>query len=152
MIRLEVEDVVKLIQNYSPNYKPQIVYSLVDKRINTRFTEKRHDEYQNPAPGTVVDQGLVEHPGNQASFDFYMIAHKATIATALPVHYYVVANRTNMTKEQVEQFTYHLCYNFFNFMGSIKVPAAVMYAHKIANYAHDITMPSEGLAYNLHYI
>ena len=88
---------MKVIQGYSNNYKPQILDTLVDKRINTRFTEKRGDEYQNPAPGTVVDQGLVEHPGNQASFDFYMIAHKATIATALPVHYYVVANRTNMT-------------------------------------------------------
>ena len=86
-----------------------------------------------------------------------MIAHRATIATALPVHYYVVANRTNMSKEQVELFTYHLCYNFFNFVGTIKVPAAVMYAHKIANYAHDILMsanllPSDELACNLHYL
>ena len=37
-------------------------------------------------------------------------------------------------------------------MGTIKVPAAVVYAHKIANYAHDIAMPSEALAYNLHYL
>ena len=67
-----------------------------------------------------------------------MIAHKATIATALPVHYFVASNDTKMNKELIETFTYHLCYNFFNFMGTIKVPAAVMYAHKIANYTHDI--------------
>ena len=81
-----------------------------------------------------------------------MIAHRATIATALPVHYYVVSNRTAMSKEQVEAFTYHLCYNFFNFVGSIKVPAAVMYAHKIANYAQDIAIPSDDLALKLHYL
>jgi hypothetical protein len=142
-----------LIQNFAPNYRPQILYTLVDKRINTRLTEKRGDTYENPAPGTVLDQGLVENPGTKDSFDFYMIAHRATIATALPVHYNVVSNRTSMTKEQIEQFTYHLCYNFFNFMGSIKVPAAVMYAHKIANYAQDIAViPNEGLADKLHYL
>jgi hypothetical protein len=82
--------VTSIIQGYSPNYKPEIIYTLVNRRINTRFTEKRRDEYHNPAPGTVVDSGLVEHPGDQSSFDFYMIAHKETIATARPVHYHVV--------------------------------------------------------------
>jgi hypothetical protein len=38
-------------------------------------------------------------------------------------------------------------------MGSIKVPGAVMYAHKVANYANDLgILPSEGLAGNLHYL
>lgn len=134
---------IHTIKNFSAGYSPQIIFTLVDKKINSRFTELRNDEYQNPAPGTVVDQGLVENAFSKESFDFYLIAHRATIATALPVHYHVVANRSNLSKEQIEELTYHLCYNFFNFMGSIKVPAAVMYAHKVANYAHDITMPSE---------
>ena len=68
-----------------------------------------------------------------------MVPHKATIATALPVHYYVAKNTTPLTNQQVEEFTYHLCYNYFNFMGSIKVPGSVIYAHKIANYAHAVT-------------
>jgi hypothetical protein len=87
------------------------------------------------------------------SFDFYMVAHRATIATALPVHYFVVKNTTAMQQQQVEEFTYHLCYNYFNFMGSIKVPGAVMYAHKVANYALDLKiLPSEKLSTNLHYL
>jgi hypothetical protein len=46
-----------------------------------------------------------------------------------------------------------LCYNYFNFMGSIKVPGAVMYAHKIANYANDLgILPSDALSANLHYL
>ena len=67
-----------------------------------------------------------------------------------------------MTKEHIEQFTYSLCYNFFNFMGTIKVPAAVMYAHKIANYTNDIlyskdvkvasVAPSDKLSIYLHYL
>jgi hypothetical protein len=127
----------------------------VDKKINTRLVEKNNDSYSNPAPGTVVDTGLVEHSpqSGNGSFDFYMVAHKATIATALPVHYFVVKNTTTMNQNQVEEFTYHLCYNYFNFMGSIKVPAAVMYAHKVANYANDLAiLPSDRLCTNLHYL
>ena len=60
---------------------------------------------------------------------------------------------TTMNQNQVEEFTYHLCYNYFNFMGSIKVPAAVMYAHKVANYANDLAiLPSDRLCTNLHYL
>jgi eukaryotic translation initiation factor 2C len=131
------------------------LYTLVDKRINTRLVEKQGDSYANPAPGTIVDTGLVEHaPANgKGSFNFYMVAHKATIATALPVHYFVVKNTTTLRQEEVETFTYHLCYNYFNFMGSIKVPGAVMYAHKVANYANDLgILPSEALSGNLHYL
>ena len=143
------------IQSVQANYNLKILYCLVDKKINTRLVEKNNDSYSNPAPGTVVDTGLVEHgPQNgNGSFDFYMVAHRATIATALPVHYFVVKNTTTMNQNQVEEFTYHLCYNYFNFMGSIKVPAAVMYAHKVANYANDLAiLPSDRLCTNLHYL
>jgi hypothetical protein len=82
-----------------------------------------------------------------------MVAHKATIATALPVHYFVVKNTTNMNQNQVEEFTYHLCYNYFKFMGSIKLHAAVMSAQKVANYATDFAiLPSDRLCTNLHYL
>ena len=67
-----------------------------------------------------------------------MIANRGTIGTSAPVHYFVVANKTKMTKDQVETFTYHLCYNYFNYAGSIKVPSAVMYAKKLANYAYEM--------------
>ena len=90
------------------NYSPKLLYTLVDKKINTRLVEKVGSDYANPAPGTTVDKGLVEHAPNGAdSFDFYMVAHRATVATALPVHYFVVKNTTAMKEKEVEEFTYH---------------------------------------------
>jgi len=84
------------------------LYTLVDKKINTRLVEKVNNSYANPAPGTTVDKGLVEHaPNGAGSFDFYMVAHRATVATALPVHYFVVKNTTAMKDKEVEEFTYH---------------------------------------------
>ncbi len=138
------------------------MYTLVEKKINSRFCERTADNYENPAPGTVVDSGLIEYVPSTSQFDFYMIAHKATIATALPVHYFVAENSTQMGKDEIQTFTYHLCHNFFNFMGTTKVPAAVMYAEKIARYTHEYLYskkieavqvpPNERLSLNLHYI
>ena len=60
----------------------------------------------NPAPGTVVDTCLTESTGIPNMYDFYLIPHKATIATALPVHYRVAYNTTKLDKKEVETFTY----------------------------------------------
>ena len=84
-----------------------------------------------------------------------MIPHEATIATARPVHYIVAKNETKpqLTPRQIQTFTYAMCYNYFNFGGSIKVPASVMYAHKVAHYCNDLRIdPNDVLAKNLHYL
>ncbi len=59
------------------------------------------------------------------------------MATAQPVHFNVVYNTTGLAKDKIETSTYHLCYNYFNFAGPIKVPAPCMYAQKIAKFAID---------------
>jgi len=82
-----------------------------------------------------------------------LIPHKATVATARPVHYKVVHNTTGLTKNQIEMMTFHQCYNYVNFSGSIKVPSSVMYAHKISNYVHDNNVETNAdLACILHYL
>ena len=107
----------------------------------------------NPGPGTVVDTALVESQGDN-SFDFFMIPHKATVATARPVHFKIVYNTTDLTKDQIETSTYHLCYNYFNWPGPIKVPSACMYAQKLAKYSIDngIKEPNLSLATSLHFL
>lgn len=61
----------------------------------------------NPAPGTLVDKGIVERDGDKI-FDFFMISNNnPKTATALPVHYSVAINTTDMTKTEIEEFTHH---------------------------------------------
>lgn len=106
----------------------------------------------NPSPGTVLDTALVENQGDN-TYDFFMIPHKATVATAQPVHYKVIYNTSNLNKDQFELTTYHLCYNYVNFCGSIKVPSACMYAKKIADYsAENKCKPNERLSTYLHFL
>jgi len=55
----------------------------------------------------------------------------------MPVHYFATINESeDLTKEAVENLTYGLCYIYPNWAGSIKVPAPVQLAHKIADYHH----------------
>jgi aubergine-like protein len=125
----------------------------VDKKVSHRLVVKDSDTgYFNPAPGTCVDSSLIENMGD-VLFDFFLIAHRATVATAIPVHYMVIYNNTGMLKSDIETLTYHLCHGYFNFTGSIKVPASCMYAHKVANYTHEIgIIPNPKLAESLHYL
>jgi aubergine-like protein len=125
----------------------------VDKRVSHRLVVKDNDTgYFNPTPGTCVDSGLVENMGD-VLFDFLLIAHRARVGAAIPVHYMVVYNNTGMLKRDIETLTYHLCHGYFNFRGRIKVPASCMYAHKVAKYTHDIGIkPNPKLAESLHYL
>jgi len=136
VIKYELGDMIDVFLKFDKKYKPKILYIFVDKRINTRFFCEDNGKMINPASGTVIDTCLVESQ-SQDRYDFYLIPHKATIATACPVHYRVAHNTTGLTKKQVEQYTFDQCFGYYNFMGPIKVPASVMYAHKIAYYSYD---------------
>ena len=154
VLEVELGRMIQAFKSYRQGYEPKILYVFVNKEINTRLFEPVGENMLNPPEGTVVDTDLVEIEGSADKFDFYMIPHHASIATARPVHYIVAKNDTGLSKRQVEQFTYDQCYQYFNFGGSIKVPASVMYAHKIAKYCHDVRMNAlpDKLEKNLHFL
>ena len=71
----------------------------MNKRIQHRLFERDNGHgYLNPGPGTVLDSALVENEGDRI-FDFFLIPHKATVATALPVHFKVIHNSSSLSKD-----------------------------------------------------
>ena len=124
----------------------------MNQKLNQRFFVKSNGAFINAGAGTVIDSQLVKTQGEN-EYDFYMVPHSATVATAMPVQFSVKYNDSAFDKEAFETLTYHLCYNYFNFGGGIKVPNVVKYAEKAANYASDIKgKPNGGMAGNLHYL
>ena len=98
---------MEAIKGYAPNYDPKILYLFINKRITTRFFEKSGGGVINPGPGTLVDQTIVQQDGDKI-FDFYMVANdNPTSATAIPVHYQVAINTTNLTKQEIQEMIYH---------------------------------------------
>ena len=112
----------------------KIMLILVNKRINTRlFSMESGDRLTNPLPGTVIDYGIVRRDG----YDFYLVSQRTRQGVATPTHYTVVYDDVGAPAEQIISLTYKLCYTYYNVAGSIRVPAPIQYAHRLANLIGD---------------
>ena len=81
ILTTEVTQVIEAIHGYSNKYTPQILYILIDRKISHRLFYQGNQGLLNPGPGTILDISLVENQGDRL-FDFFLIPHKATVATA----------------------------------------------------------------------
>lgn len=63
-------------------------------------------------------------------------------------------NTTNLSKREVQEFTFHQCFTYQGFGGSIKVPAPAKYAEKLANKAKQLKLSSFShvVGKNLHFL
>ena len=55
-----------------------------------------------------------------------------------PTHFYVAENTSQISKQGIIDFTYALCYGYYNWPDSIKVPAPCMLADKLAIYRSEV--------------
>ena len=55
-----------------------------------------------------------------------------TEGTCTPTHYIVAHNTSKMGQEELAQFTYEQCFNYYNWTGAVKVPATLQCANKLA--------------------
>lgn len=75
-------------------YKPETIAIICGKRHSVRFypaDRSQSDRYDNCRPGTTIDD-VVTSPYYQ---DFYLQSHTALKGTARPAHYFVIANDSN---------------------------------------------------------
>jgi len=108
--------------------KPLLTALVVNKRINARFYQPRSNGLSNPPIGTCVDRLLVD----PQKFDFYLCPTRATQGVMNPTHYFVVIDENGFTADDLQVLSYRMCYGYYNWSGSIRVPAPIMYAHKLA--------------------
>ena len=102
-----------------------VTFVVVKKRIHTRLFARG----ANPRPGTVVDDDAITHPG---WYDFFLISHETRNGTVSPTHYNVLMDEIQWPRDKLQLFVYQLCFEYFNWDGSISVPAPCQYAHKMA--------------------
>ncbi|MES1902520.1 MAG: Piwi-like protein 2 [Paramarteilia canceri] len=115
--------------------KPRVTYVVVSKRINTRIFTKNNFKgalhsskgLQSAPSGTVLDSGLVKsnYP------NFYLISSMPTQSISCPTHY-ILLEQGGYDLSIIQQLTYKLTFLYYNWPGSIKVPAPCQYAHKLA--------------------
>ncbi|XP_055531352.1 protein aubergine-like [Wyeomyia smithii] len=124
----------------------KLSFFVVSKRINTRlFNQKR-----NPLPGTVVDDVITLPERN----DFYLVSQCVRQGTVSPTSYNILFDNTGLTADQLQLYTYKQTHLYYNWSGTVGVPAVCQYAHKLAflvgQYLHQA--PNNLLEKKLYYL
>ncbi|PAV58564.1 hypothetical protein WR25_15017 [Diploscapter pachys] len=110
------------------DFKILLSFTIVTKKVNMRIFRVLQDTLINPDPGTVVDN-TVTRPER---FDFYLVPQYVNQGTVTPVCYNVVYDDTQLSPDRHQILAFKLSHMYFNWSGTIRVPAPCQYAHKLA--------------------
>ncbi|XP_045774375.1 piwi-like protein Ago3 [Maniola jurtina] len=148
--KFEIPQMKISIKDLKEEYNPSITYVVVQKRINTRIFLNQGSEFANPNPGTVLDHTVTKRDW----YDFLLVSQKVNQGTVTPTHYVVVYDDSPMTPDQCQRLTYKMCHLYYNWPGTVRVPAPCQYAHKLAYLVGENmrVAPSEVLADKLFFL
>ncbi|EEC14103.1 Cniwi protein, putative, partial [Ixodes scapularis] len=126
----EVGQIQSLLTEMFPGREPQLAFIVVTKRIAARFFGTGRGAFQNPLPGTVIDTN-VTRPERYA-VRFLPGLQSVRQGTVAPTHFNVIHDTTTLKPEHMQRLSYKLTHLYFNWPGTIRVPAPCQYAHKLA--------------------
>ncbi|KAH8377177.1 hypothetical protein KR093_003884 [Drosophila rubida] len=106
----------------------KITFIVVQKRINTRLFTGSGNNYANPMPGTVVDKVITR----LQMYDFFLVSQMVRQGTVSPTHFIVLRDDSNYGPDIIQKLSYKLCFLYYNWPGTVRIPACCMYAHKMA--------------------
>ncbi|XP_073816374.1 argonaute 3 [Musca autumnalis] len=108
----------------------KITFIVTQKRINTRYFTVNGGgaNIQNPTPGTVVDTSITR----ANYYDFFLVSQSVRQGTVSPTHYVVLRDDAVYSPDILQRLSYKLCFMYYNWPGTIRIPACCQYAHKMA--------------------
>ena len=99
----------------------------------------------NPPSGTVVDSDVTLperfalpkffHAIFQCilcRYDFFLVSQSVNQGTVNPTSYNVVKDTSGLLPKHIQALTYKLTHLYYNWPGTVRVPAPCQYAHKLA--------------------
>lgn len=122
---VEVNAIKAALAARFPGAVPSLTFVVVTKRVDDRFAVR--DSMSNPEPGTVVNQQVVKPDINH----FFLVSQQTNQGTVTPTSYEFICDEVGLDRTAFYNLTFHLCFNYFNWPGPVKVPAPVQYAHKL---------------------
>ncbi|GJQ76738.1 AGO2 [Trypoxylus dichotomus] len=132
VLRVELTAIRAACMQLDQNYKPAIVFIVVQKRHRTRFFPKdpriSEDRNYNVPAGTCIDT-IITHP---SLVDFYLVSHASIKGVAKPTKYVKLWDDCNMSEDDVEKLMYYLCHIYARCNRSVSYPAPTYYAHHAA--------------------
>ena len=129
----------------------RLVMIIVNKRIGARFYMRAANErFINPPPGTVIDSGVTR--ANR--YDFYLISQSTRQGTITPTYYNIIHDEVGFGPDIHQKMALKFCFLYYNWSGSVRVPAPCQYAHKLALLCgeHLHAQPNANLSDKLHFL
>ena len=123
---IEIAGLRRVISMFQ-GYNPEIIYTVVIKRIDQRFFSVFKGTTNNPRAGTYICDPRVCDDNT-----FYLITTSVTQGTATPVKYKIIENTSSIDKNTLARFSYGLCHLYYNWKGSVKLPCPTQLSHKLA--------------------
>lgn len=114
-------------QIYGPGSVP-FAFVIVTKRISARFFAPGHKGPENPRPGTIIDT-VVTDP---TKYDFFLVSQHVRQGTVTPTHYQVIEDTLRLPPDIMQRLTFKLTHMYYNWSGTVRVPAPCQLAHKLA--------------------
>jgi len=120
----------------------KFTYIIVSKRINTRLFRINGGKPTNPPSGTVADDKVTL----PERYDFFLVSQSVRQGTVNPTSYNVIKDTSGLRPHHIQGLTYKLTHLYYNWPGTVRVPAVCQYAHKLALLVGDSLhrMPAEG--------
>lgn len=129
---------------------PEFAFIIVSKKINTRIFTSHRGRVGNPPPGTVVDD-VITLPER---YDFYLVPQSTNVGTVSPTSFNIVADTTGLKPDHMQRLAFKLTHLYYNWQGTVRVPAPCMFAHKLAFMMGQVVnkSPHQDLATSLWYL
>jgi len=125
----EIPQIIKAFSLIDINYNPKLCFIIVKKRGNARFFGPDQKlGLGNPPCGTIIDTEVTRAEW----FDFYLISQYASQGTVNPTHYNIIHDTIGYKAEHYQKMSFKLTHMYYNWPGTIRVPAPCQYAHKLA--------------------
>lgn len=126
---VELQNIKNGIRRVAGETPIRLSFVIVTKRVNSRFflrTGERNAE--NPKCGTIIDTVITR----KDRYDFYLISQAVRAGTVAPTNFNIIEDESGWKPQHHQQLAYKLTHLYYNWMGTIRVPAPCQYAHKLA--------------------
>ncbi|KAF0300728.1 Piwi-like protein Ago3 [Amphibalanus amphitrite] len=117
----EIKQYESVFTAFGDEYKPKLNVVIVQKRINTRIFSAQGRSIANPGPGTIVDHSVTA----RHHFDFYLVSQHVNQGTVSPTHYIVLRDGGQWPPDALQKISYKACHLYYNWCGTVRVPAPV---------------------------
>ena len=148
VFNVELKQVKKAIKQIDERIRLCVI--VVNKRIGARFYMKNNNTYKNPPPGTVIDNIVTR----KERYDFYLVSQSTRNGTVSPTYYNIIHDESGLDAAKHQAMAYKMCFLYYNWSGTVRVPAPCQYAHKLAFLCgeHLHAVPSATLDDRLHFL